>query len=78
LFKGIDKIHLHNHTTIKVHLPLAVHAVLEFIKKHSSIEANIQGAERIDRPRYAIIAAREVVTNVIVHADYSIEGYLSM
>ena len=43
-------------------------------RRNTRLDAEIDQIERKDVPEYALIAIREVLTNALVHADYSIKG----
>lgn len=48
--------------------------VPKFIKHNTRLAAKIEKIHRHDIPEYSPIAVREVLTNAVVHADYSIKG----
>ena len=48
--------------------------VSNFIRRNTRLAAKIEQIRRQDIPEYALIAIREVLTNALVHADYSIKG----
>lgn len=52
----------------------AVTDVPKFIRRNSRLLASIEGAQRKDIPEYSPIIIREILTNALVHADYSIAG----
>ncbi len=52
----------------------AMKDVLNFIRRNTRLAAKITQIQREDIPEYAIISIREVLTNALVHADYSIQG----
>ena len=45
-----------------------------FIRRNTRLAAKIERIQREDIPEYSPIAIREVLTNALVHADYSIKG----
>lgn len=47
--------------------------VPNFIRRNTRLAAKINQIHRKDVPEYALIAIHEVLTNALVHADYSIK-----
>lgn len=43
------------------------------LRRNTRLAAIIERIQREDIPEYSPIAVREVLTNALVHADYSIE-----
>ena len=52
----------------------AMKDVPNFIRRNTRLASKIDQIQRKDVPEYALIAIREVLTNALVHADYSIKG----
>lgn len=73
-FKGNDKVDLLDQLDIKNHLPLALSDAFDFIKKHTSIAAEFGELQRTDRASIPLKAAREAISNALVHTDYSQRG----
>ncbi|MES2199798.1 MAG: ATP-binding protein [Chlamydiota bacterium] len=48
--------------------------VPKFIRRNTRLAAKIERIQREDIPEYSSLAVREVLTNALVHADYSIRG----
>lgn len=48
--------------------------VPRFIRRNTRLAAKIKRMQREDIPEYSPIAVREVLSNALVHADYSISG----
>lgn len=48
--------------------------ILAFIKRHTSVAANIGPIKREDVPQFPPVAVREAIVNALMHADYSIFG----
>ncbi len=48
--------------------------ILEFVKEHIKLHAEIKGTERVETWEYPIEAIREAITNAICHRDYRITG----
>jgi predicted HTH transcriptional regulator len=72
-FKGVNKVHIADHTEIRSHLPNAVEEAIAFISKHIDRSVRIGSIRRTegDIPPMVI---REAVINAVVHADYSQKG----
>jgi len=47
---------------------------VKFIKKNTRLSSKVIGLKRIDIPEYPEGAFREIITNAVVHRDYSIYG----
>jgi len=73
-FEGINKVHFLDHVDIDMHLNLALEAAVAFIEKHSSVRSVIGRIHRVDIPQYPPEAVREVITNALLHTDYSMRG----
>ena len=73
-FHGNDRRRILDTKEIRAHLvPIVEHAV-QFIQRHTSREAIIEGVRRADRWTFPLTAVREAVVNAVVHADYSQRG----
>ncbi len=73
-FRGSDKSEILDRTEIRAHLPQAVAAAIEFVKKHSLHGAVIGEGRRQDRWDLPPVAVRETVVNAVAHADYAQRG----
>lgn len=73
-FLGFDRETILDQIDIETYLPLAIEEALHFIKKNTSMKAEIGRLERRDVPQYPSIAIREAIVNAIIHADYGIKG----
>lgn len=73
-FKGKSKVHFLDQTDINDPLPLAVDAILYFVRKHSTVGYDIQSVRRKEVYQYPPQVIREAVINALVHADYSHVG----
>jgi ATP-dependent DNA helicase RecG len=73
-FKGIQPLHFLDMKVIEGRLIDQLEAVMEFIQRHISMAAEIEGLEREERWEYPLAALREAVTNAICHRDYRDAG----
>lgn len=73
-FQGKDKVDFIDQYDCKGTIIEAMKDVPIFIRKNTRLAAKIEQIHRKDIPEYALIAIREVLTNALVHADYSIKG----
>ncbi|MGK0182341.1 MAG: ATP-dependent DNA helicase RecG, partial [Halioglobus sp.] len=73
-FHGKTKTKINDPLDIYLQLPLAVDAVLDYVKKHSINSYEIKGSRGKETPLYPPTAVREAVVNSLVHADYSVKG----
>lgn len=73
-FQGADKVDFIDQYDCKGTIVEAMIDVPLFIKRNTRLAAKIEQIQRKDIPEYALIAVREVLTNALVHADYSIKG----
>jgi ATP-dependent DNA helicase RecG len=71
-FKGIEMGDILDHDIIGGTLDEQVEDAFQFIKKHMFVSGMIAGLKREDRPTYPPAAVREVLTNAIIHRDYSL------
>jgi predicted HTH transcriptional regulator len=71
-FEGVDKRRILDTAEIRSYLAPAVEEALAFVRRNIAREAIIgEEARRVDRWTYPLVAVREVITNAVVHADYS-------
>ncbi|MDO5102549.1 MAG: ATP-binding protein [Lautropia sp.] len=73
-FWGEDKARIIDHQEIHASLPDAVRLVMDFLKKHAMRGADFSDIQRKDVWNIPLLMLREVVTNALVHADYSHPG----
>jgi predicted HTH transcriptional regulator len=73
-FLGTDRSRILDTAEIRSHLAHTVDEALAFIQRNVAREAVIEGARRVERWAYPLIAVREAVVNAVVHADYSQRG----
>lgn len=73
-FTGTDKVEFIDQLDIKGTIIEAMKEVPKFIRRHTRLASKIEQIHREDIPEYSPIAIREVLTNALVHADYSIHG----
>jgi ATP-dependent DNA helicase RecG len=72
-FKGLDlrNDRLIDRQEIDSNLPEAIDGATQFVARHSSLAARIEGAQREDIPEYLPPVVREAVTNAVMHRDYA-------
>ncbi len=73
-FQGGDRRRILDTKEIHTHLVPATEQVVQFVQRHTSREAVINGVRRTDRWAFPLAAVREAVINAVVHADYSQRG----
>lgn len=73
-FQGIEKVDFIDQYDCEGTIVEAMKDVPNFIRRNTRLAAKIDQIQRKDIPEYALIAIREVLTNAVVHADYSISG----
>jgi ATP-dependent DNA helicase RecG len=73
-FSGTDKSVIADSTECHGVLPRALDAAFEFIRKHALHGATIEGLKRKEFTNIPLQAARELLVNAVVHADYSQQG----
>lgn len=73
-FQGSDKVDFIDQYDCEGTILDAMNDVPNFIRRNTRLAAKIDQIQRKDIPEYALIAIREVLTNALVHADYSIKG----
>lgn len=73
-FAGEEKVDFIDHLDIEGTIVDAMHEVPKFVRRHTRMATKIEDIQREDIPEYSPIAFREVLTNALVHADYSIRG----
>jgi predicted HTH transcriptional regulator len=73
-FEGTTKAKIIDQKELITPLAFALNDVLSFIKRHTSVSAEITETKRRDIPQYPSIVVREAVINALLHTDYSIKG----
>jgi len=73
-FQGVDRVHFIDQYDCEGSIIQAMHDVPNFIRRNTRLAAKIEQIQRQDIPEYSLIAIREVLTNALVHGDYSIKG----
>lgn len=73
-FRGVNKVDFIDQYTVEGSIIDAMTEVPKFIKRNTRLAAKIESIHRQDIPEYPPVAVREVLTNALVHADYSIKG----
>jgi len=73
-FQGTEKVDFIDQYDCEGTIVEAMKDVPGFIRRNTRLAAKIDRIQRKDIPEYALIAIREVLTNALVHADYSIKG----
>lgn len=73
-FMGTDKSNIFDQTEIDESLPNSLHEVMIFLKKHAFRSADFSQIRRKDIWSIPLDILREVVTNALIHADYSRRG----
>lgn len=73
-FQGTEKVDFIDQYDCEGTIVEAMKDVPNFIRRNTRLAAKIDQIQRKDIPEYALIAIREVLTNALVHADYSIRG----
>lgn len=73
-FQGTDEVDFIDQYDCQGTIIEAMKDVPAFIRRNTRLAAKIEQIQRKDIPKYSLIALREVLTNALVHADYSIKG----
>ncbi|MBI2314388.1 MAG: winged helix-turn-helix transcriptional regulator [Betaproteobacteria bacterium] len=73
-FRGTDKSAIADRMEIRLHLPQAVEAAIDFTRKHALHGAEIGALARKERWNLPPAAVREAVVNAVAHADYAQRG----
>ncbi len=78
-FLGADRTEILDQLDIDIYLPLALEEAIKFIRRNTTMRAEIKTLVRKDIPEYPHIAIREALTNAVLHADYAVRGvYISV
>ena len=73
-FRGTDKTQIADHIDIRLHLPLAVDAAVDFVRKHTKHGIDIGAVRRTERWSLPPVAVREAIINALAHGDYAQRG----
>lgn len=73
-FLGKDKSQIIDQQTLEVPISMALEPIIAFIRRHTSMAAEISETRRKDIPQYPPTVVREAVINALLHTDYSIKG----
>ncbi len=73
-FQGTDRVDFIDQYDCEGTIVEVMKDIINFIRRNTRLAAKIDQIQRKDIPEYALIAIREVLTNALVHADYSIKG----
>lgn len=73
-FQGVDKTDFIDQYDSEGTIVEAMKEIPNFIRRNTRLASQINQIQRKDFPEYSLIAIREVLTNALVHADYSIKG----
>lgn len=73
-FLGTEKVDFIDQYDCEGTIIDAMKEIPNFILRNTKLAAKIDRMQRKDVPEYALISIREVLTNALVHADYSIKG----
>lgn len=70
-FRGSDKQMIIDQMVIEGRLPDQIDQAVKFVLRNIPVSGYIEGARRIDKPAYPMEAVREIITNAVVHRDYT-------
>ena len=70
-FTGTNKAELPDTVECRGTLPRSLAAAYEFIKRHAMQGVAIDGLKHVERVSIPLRAARELLVNAVVHADYA-------
>lgn len=73
-FLGIDKSQILDQQDLEIPISKALEPIITFIRRHTSLAAEIGEMRRKDIPQYPPAVVREAVINALLHTDYSIKG----
>ena len=73
-FQGTSKVNFIDQYDGEGTIIEAMVDIPNFIRRNIRLGAQIEQIQRKDIPEYSLVAIREVLTNALVHADYSIQG----
>lgn len=73
-FLGIDKSQILDQQDLEIPISKTLEPIITFIRRHTSLAAEIGEMRRKDIPQYPPAVVREAVINALLHTDYSIKG----
>lgn len=73
-FLGTDKSQIIDQQDLEMPISTALEPIIAFIRRHTSVAAEIGEMRRKDIPQYPPAVIREAVINALLHTDYSIKG----
>lgn len=73
-FLGMDKSQIIDQQDLEIPISTALEPIIAFIRRHTSVAAEIGEMRRKDIPQYPPAVVREAVINALLHTDYSIKG----
>lgn len=73
-FLGKDKSNIIDQQNLEVPISTALDPIIAFIRRHTSVAAEIVTSRRKDIPQYHAVVIREAIVNALLHTDYSIKG----
>lgn len=73
-FLGMDKSQIIDQQDLETPISTALEPIIAFIRRHTSVAAEIGEMRRKDIPQYPPAVVREAVINALLHTDYSIKG----
>lgn len=73
-FQGVDKVNFIDQYDCEGSIVEAMKEIPRFIRRNTRLAAKIDQIKRVDISEYSLVAIREVLTNALAHADYSIKG----
>jgi predicted HTH transcriptional regulator len=73
-FLGMDKTQIIDSQDLEMPISIVLEPIIAFIRRHTSMAAEIGETRRKDIPQYPPAVVREAIVNALLHTDYSIKG----
>lgn len=73
-FLGTEKVEFLDQYDVEGILLDAMEEVPKFIRRNTRLSSKIDQIQREDIPEYSPVIVREILTNALAHADYSLQG----
>jgi ATP-dependent DNA helicase RecG len=73
-FLGVEKEEFLDRYEVEGTILDAMKEIPNFIRRNTRLSSKIESIQREDISEYPLIAIREILTNALVHADYSVRG----